>query len=397
VNHQIYEEASEWLVELRVGDMDASARERLDAWFRASPENLRAFLELANIWEEGSGPELDSGHSTEALVSLARVSTNVVALGAASPKAGTMPQHLFESEETTSLAQGAGLGAPTTVSEFQTTPGVSPSATRSLWARRHLAVAASLAFVTIAATALILHSVLTPTYATGIGEQRAVELPDGSTVKLNAQSRLRVRFTDHERNVELLAGQALFKVAKNATRPFVVLSDGARVRAVGTQFDMFRRTIGTTVTVVEGQVAVLPSEAGIASPVQEPAANSSAGSVGPEIGVPATASPAILVSAGEQVTVTPTQVTKPTHADVASATAWTKRELVFDLTPLTDVVAEFNRYNAKPLIVSDASLKEFHVTGVFSSTDPSSLLKFLRAQPRIAVIETESGIRITSK
>jgi transmembrane sensor len=105
----------------------------------------------------------------------------------------------------------------------------------------------------------------------------------------------------------------------------------------------------------------------------------------------------VLVSAGEQVVATPSQVTKPAHADVASATAWTKRELVFDSTPLTDVVAEFNRYNTKPLVVSDASLKAFHVTGVFSSTDPSSLLKFLKAQRGIQIRETTEAIRISKQ
>jgi transmembrane sensor len=90
-------------------------------------------------------------------------------------------------------------------------------------------------------------------------------------------------------------------------------------------------------------------------------------------------------------------VTAPARADVAAATAWTLRELVFDATPLSDVAQEFNRYNEKPLIVSDAALKDFHVTGVFSSTNPASLLKFLAAQKDINVDETDAAIRITRK
>ena len=92
--------------------------------------------------------------------------------------------------------------------------------------------------------------------------------------------------------------------------------------------------------------------------------------------------------------VTAQQISKPEEADTAAAIAWTQRELVFDETPLTDVAAEFNRYNDNPLIVNDASLKNFHVTGVFSSTDPSSLLKFLRAQKGIRVQESDQGILI---
>src|SRR5690242_10392901 len=88
-NKQIYEEASEWLVELRVGDMDAAARERLDAWFRESPHHIRAFLELSSIWEEGGDPDLDRENTTDALIARARASTNVVALedaGTAAPR-----------------------------------------------------------------------------------------------------------------------------------------------------------------------------------------------------------------------------------------------------------------------------------------------------------------------
>jgi transmembrane sensor len=106
---------------------------------------------------------------------------------------------------------------------------------------------------------------------------------------------------------------------------------------------------------------------------------------------------AILVSAGEQVTVTPFAVTQPTPANVAVATAWTQRALVFDLTPLRDVAQEFNRYNVRQLIVSDAKLEDFHVTGAFSSTNPASFLNFLRAQPGIIVEETDREIRIAKK
>ncbi len=82
------------------------------------------------------------------------------------------------------------------------------------------------------------------TYATGIGEQRSIVLADGSTVDLNSRSKIRIRFSSERRGVELIEGQALFKVAKDHARPFVVDSDGTRVRAVGTQFDVYRKRRG---------------------------------------------------------------------------------------------------------------------------------------------------------
>ncbi len=364
-NKQIYEEASEWLVELRVGDVDAATRERLDAWFRASPEHIRAYLELSSIWEEGSDPDLDKSNSTDALIARARARANVIPV---------------ERTERTLRATGE-------------SPETSPPAARltapGLRFSRRSVLAAAVAATCLTAALVALYAYLNPTYATGRGEQRTVHLPDGSTIELNSRSRVHVRFSQHERGVELVEGQALFEVAKDPARPFVVRSDATRVRAVGTQFDVYRKASSTTVTVVEGRVAVLPVR-------NEPTA-APGGTSTPEAGSSGDAQ-IVIVSAGEQVTVTAQAVTHPAHADVAAATAWTQRELVFDSAPLTEVAEEFNRYNVRQLVVSeDPALNDLHVTGVFSSTDPASLLRFLRGQRGISVEETDRTIRISRK
>jgi transmembrane sensor len=80
---------------------------------------------------------------------------------------------------------------------------------------------------------------------------------------------------------------------------------------------------------------------------------------------------------------------------VSAATAWTQHRLVFDAASLPEVAEEFNRYNAKQLIVDDPRLASFHVSGVFSSVDPDLLLRFLRAQSEISVTENERDIRIS--
>jgi transmembrane sensor len=107
---------------------------------------------------------------------------------------------------------------------------------------------------------------------------------------------------------------------------------------------------------------------------------------------------AIFLAAGEQVTVTPaaTAAASPKRANVAAATAWTRRSLVFDSSPLTEVAQEFNRYNTRPLVI-DTQLAEFHVSGVFSSVEPSLLLRFLRGQPELSVEETDREVRISRK
>jgi transmembrane sensor len=390
-NQQIFEEASEWLVELRTGEPDAAMRERLDAWFRASPEHIRAYLELSSIWEDCGDSDLDRSHSTDELIVLARAAANVVPL---ERTARIEARRIGTSRtEAASLAQTPAVGA---ASMTRSTRISAPeSSTRRAPPRLLLMASIATAAGVAGLLGLWFLSGAESSYATRTGEERSIKLSDGSSLQLNSRSRIRVRFSEQEREVDLLEGQALFTVAKDAARPFVVHSDAARVRAVGTQFDVYRKASATTVTVVEGRVAVLPFQAGAAekgsSAVQQP--HAAAVPYALDDGSPDT----IFLAAGEQVTIAPSMATKPAKADVATATAWTQHQLVFASASLLDVAQEFNRYNVRQLVVNDAGLKDFHVTGVFASTDPASLLRFLRAQRGINVEELDREIRISKR
>src|SRR5690606_34920469 len=94
------------------------------------------------------------------------------------------------------------------------------------------------------------------TYATAVGEQRRIELTDGSVVHLNTRSRLEVAFTDGARDIRLLEGEATFTVEGDPARPFSVHAGTNIIRAIGTQFNVLRRPSGTTVQVIEGEVRV---------------------------------------------------------------------------------------------------------------------------------------------
>jgi transmembrane sensor len=181
-------------------------------------------------------------------------------------------------------------------------------------------------------------------------------------------SKIRIRYSAHERTVDLLQGQALFQVAKDTIRPFVVHSGQTGVRAVGTEFDVYRKADGTIVTVVEGRVAVLRT--------------------------PESRNFSSLLSAGEQITVSPTAARKTLHPNLAGATSWTQRRLVFDSASFAEVADEFNRYNERKLVIDPSALGTLHVSGVFSSTDPASLIRFLRDRPGLRVTETPTQIRI---
>jgi transmembrane sensor len=263
------------------------------------------------------------------------------------------------------------------------TPSELKPSSSLFWWQRSLyagAIAALLAAVCLGAYFYIQRN----TYTTSLGEQRSLLLSDGSTVDLNAQTRVRVSLAEDERRVDLVSGEALFRVAKDRTRPFIVVANGTQIRAVGTQFDVTHRKRGLTVTVVEGTVAV--------------------SSTPPQLAPGTSVIPReILLGAGQKMTLSSVATAthairlapRPQPADVDVATAWTRRRLIFDSTPLDEVADEFNRNNARPLVIEGDGLEDFHISGAFSSTDLQPLLRFLRAQAGIRVIENDDKIVIS--
>jgi transmembrane sensor len=203
-------------------------------------------------------------------------------------------------------------------------------------------------------------------------ERRQVMLEDGTVVQLEPETRLRVKYEEKLRRVELEHGRALFRVTKNPQRPFVVSADQTSVRAVGTAFGVESNSRGVVVTVAEGKVAVADS----------PEARSS----GEEI----------FLVAGQQVTVPDSGAVAPVRAvDTTRALAWAQGQLVFENDTLADVVQEFNRYNRVQLSITDAQLAARKVSGVFEATDSETLLAFIRQSgEEVNVTRTDEGIVI---
>jgi transmembrane sensor len=334
----IVAEASAWFIEFRAGDVNDEARQHFLEWLRRSPEHIQAYLEVSGVWAELPTSDPEGKIDVTSLIARARNEADVIALAPGSPG----PPH---------------VRSPTELRMLRHRPR------RAVLA---IAVLALLASITIRFWGVINFG---SSYATGIGEQRTIQLTDGSTVELNARTRIQVHLTDHQRDVALLEGQALFRVAKDSQRPFVVRAGDAQVRAVGTEFDVYRKENATVVTVVEGRVETYEGSDG-------------AGAMG------------IVLSAGEQLTVLPHTVTKPRRTDTVVATAWVQKRLIFEETPLRDVAEEFNRYNRRPLTIDDRELQKVKISGVYSSTDPASLINFLRSQSSIQVIETEKQVRV---
>jgi transmembrane sensor len=380
LNDQVYQEACEWFVEFRSGDLDDAGRRRFDLWARKSPEHLAAYLEIAAIWSDGSALDPDLKWDPKTLIAQAAAdATNVVPLTDRSRTANA----------STVVSNTPSELAPDKLDAQQSRPGKSSP--------RWFRVAASIAAVgLIVGTTIWYQNFRMPIYATTFGEQRSITLNDGSVIDINSHSKIRVRYSAQERVVDLLEGQALFHVAKNPTRPFLVSSATTQVRAVGTEFDVYQKHSGTVVSVVEGRVAVLlqsDAASGETIDLRQITADHQDESGARQPGSRGNAP--IFLAAGEQVLVTTTAVQKANHPNIAIATSWTQRQLEFDSASLSEVAEEFNRYNKRQLIIEDPTLYDFHISGVFSSSDPASLVRFLRERPGVRVTETASEIRVS--
>jgi transmembrane sensor len=218
-------------------------------------------------------------------------------------------------------------------------------------------------------------------------------LEDGSVVTLNAQSSLELAYTDAERNVRLIQGEALFAVARDPDRPFQVHTRRAVVRAVGTQFNVRFRGEDTTVTVVEGIVEVRSgSDAGDASGrgVDLSAPGDSPGDGLPGINKPSAQPQFVRLTVGQQARVPPRSgQVAVTEIKIDKATSWRERRLEFEAWSLAAVVDEFNLYNDQPIVIQDAALAEKSISGVFSADDRASFALFLD-EAGLAVAETRA-------
>jgi transmembrane sensor len=251
---------------------------------------------------------------------------------------------------------------------------------------RRLLVAASLAAIlTIGGVFLDSQRGL---YTTGFGEQRILTLADGSVVTLNTESRIRVDFSDKQRTIELQKGEAFFRVAHDAGRPFFVDANNALVRAVGTQFNVKIAPQDTIVSVVDGVVKV--------------SLNKDSSTVSSNAATPGEGQQLlhderqITLNRGEEARIerhgftssAESPMTKTQTPAALHAAAWTQGRLEFEGRPMAEVLSEFQRYRRFDVEIDDAATRQMKLTGSFESHDPDSVLAYIATLPGLNVEQT---------
>ncbi len=219
------------------------------------------------------------------------------------------------------------------------------------------------------------------TLVTGPAEQRIVDLSDGSQVTLNANSRVVIQFNDGTRKVILAKGEALFDVAKDRSRPFVVVAGDRKVIALGTSFEVRREEPAGSafaVTLLEGHVAIEP----IAWPDSPPGAGVN--------GVQ-------MLNPGQRLRFTGSTTETLDSPSIERVTAWRRGRLIFDNASLGEAAAEFNRYASHKLMIEGTATQNLRVGGVFKISDPYSFAQSMADTYRLQIVTRGKTIILTDK
>lgn len=302
-------EAAAWLARLHGPQRAANVDRGFQRWLQAHPENVRAFALL-----------------TERLEAVERLRTRA------------LPRAWRKAPRTTRVAWPLAAG-----------------------------VAAALGLVAAGAFAYLRYAGV----GTAVGEQRTLTLEDGTRVYLNTSTRVRVHYDEGQRRIELVTGEALFDVAKESHRPFVVAAGDRDITALGTIFLVQREAQEISVTLVEGKVAV-------------------AANAGAERGV-ALAKLAVLAP-GERLTISARKPPRVDHPALEKVAAWRQGQVALENVPLARAVAEMNRYSTVRLVVESPGAAAAPVGGFFRMGDSASFARAVADTYGLQVIERDDEI-----
>lgn len=304
-----YDQAAEWHARLGRQDVAETDRREFERW-HATPENAAAYAAITRTWEAA---ERLSGRVDG--TAGARVS---VLLDDARAEGPRRPSRHGSAVAALALLVILGVAVWALVAPLAPRPNPTASADET-----------------------------SATYVTAVGERSTLTLNDGSQVELNTSSRLSVEFGPDLRRVTLRDGQALFDVAHDPDRPFVVEAGSHRVVALGTSFDVRRNAGSVQVTLIEGSVRVEESTT--------------------------TRARATRLDPGQQF-VAADDGAEVRSARVEQVTSWRDGRLIFSDEPLGHAVAEVNRYSTRKIVLADPELAALRLSGVFRTGRPDSFV-----------------------
>jgi transmembrane sensor len=171
-------------------------------------------------------------------------------------------------------------------------------------------------------------------YATTLGHRETVRLADGTRMELNTDTKVHAEVTEKKRIVTLDSGEVYFDVVHDARRPFVVLAGNRRITDLGTKFSVYRNGDDVQVTVTQGRVQVdILNKPAVAAPVEATGGN-------------------VVMARRDETLV----VSRPLD-EIRQDLSWRRGMLIFNQETLAEAAAQFNRYNAKQILVKGKARK----------------------------------------
>jgi len=311
-------EARAWMVHFTSGAETAAKRIAFTDWLAASDDNRQAFDVAYRAWE--------SLADIEGIEDLLTQQNNISVL---------RPRPAL----TRRLLIGGGLAA-----------ALACAASASLWFARPVPPEAIL-------------------IVTERSEIRTFTLSDGSHITLGGDSKLRGEFSRKTRDLELVAGNAYFDIARDEDRPLTVDSGELEVRVLGTRFDIKKRPDLVSVSVDSGHVRVTSQD-----------------------GVDRRD-----LLAGEKIMANDAhRLGDVVPFDPEKELSWRSGRLSFVDTPLRYIVADMNQYSDRPVRLAPGAPAEMRLTLSFTVQQIDQVLAGLDAAYPIEVRTGSSEILISS-
>ncbi|TCP29864.1 FecR family protein [Sphingomonas sp. BK235] len=209
---------------------------------------------------------------------------------------------------------------------------------------------------------------LTSRYETQRGERATASLSDGTVVSLNSDTALEVTFDQAGRHVQLCRGQALFEVAKDKHRPFVVRAGNSAVTALGTVFDVKMAKEAFRVVLVEGRVAVNAE----ADP----------------------RSAAVILTQGQELLKNRVGDIRVQTTDAEAALLWRKGLVEFNDVTLANAVEQINETSARSLRLTDSRIGALRLSGIYRTGSPERFVASIAQVLPVSGRGTSEGIVI---
>jgi transmembrane sensor len=323
LDEQRLEQACDWISRIDRG-LQPEEHQALQQWLAENPQQQDTLLEVAKLWDK--------------MDVLSRLSDLFPV--AEKTKSPNLVKHWAAAASVAALCL---LGALMFRSDVAPQPGVDQVAATSLHA----------------------------TYQTKIGENNRIELPDRSTLVLNTNSFVTVRYSENSRIIELLRGEINIDVAHDTTRPLSVIAGGKVIQAVGTAFNVDIHNDYVELIVTDGKVLVG------ATPVATEVATE-------QLLAKRLPTSSLAISKGERVDLDPkgkakAQVRKMDQVDIAASLSWRSGNLIFRGETLEDALAEISRYtNIQFELADDEKIRQLPVAGMFKTGDVDGLLEVFK-------------------